>query len=69
MAKQRGKGYQGIRATEAFEYENTRNDFNYCYYWEKWKTMSDYKDTRFPKGTFRDKFNPNIDSFTDEPVV
>ena len=54
MTEQKRKGYQGIRATEAFEYENTRSDFNYCYYWEhgdiisiispcweKWKTMSD----------------------------
>ena len=36
---------------------------------EKNEKLSDYKDTRFPKGTFRDKFNPDIDSFTDEPVV
>ena len=25
MMKQRGKGYQGIRATEAFEHKNTRS--------------------------------------------
>ena len=28
MMEQKGKGYQGNRATEAFEYENTRSDFN-----------------------------------------
>ena len=48
MMEQKGKGYQGVRATEVFEYENTRSDFNYCYYWEKWKTMSDYRDVRVP---------------------
>ena len=30
MMEKKGKVYQGIRATEAFEYENTRSDFNYC---------------------------------------
>ena len=32
MTEQKGKVYQGIRANEAFEYENTRSDFNYCYH-------------------------------------
>ena len=41
MTEQKGKVYQGIRANEAFEYENTRSDFNYCYHWEKLKTMTD----------------------------
>ena len=35
MKKQKGKGYQGIRATEAFEYENTRSDLKYCDYQRK----------------------------------
>ena len=29
--EQKGKGYQGIIATEAFEYKNVRSDFKYCY--------------------------------------
>ena len=29
--EQKGKGYKGIRATGAFEYKNTRSDFNYHY--------------------------------------
>ena len=41
MTEEKWKGYKGITATEAFEYENTRSDSKYCYYWEKWKTMSD----------------------------
>ena len=33
MAKQKGKGNQGIiRLIEAFEYKNTRNDFKHCDY-------------------------------------
>ena len=28
------KGYQGITAIEAFEYENTRSDLKCCHYWE-----------------------------------
>ena len=36
MAKQKGKGYQGIgEIDEAFEYENTRSDFRCCNYQEK----------------------------------
>ena len=35
MTEQKGKGYQGVRATEAFECKNTRNDFKHCYYREK----------------------------------
>ena len=31
MTEQKGKGYQGRRATEAFGYENA-SDFKYCYY-------------------------------------
>ena len=35
MTEQKGKEYQGIRATEAFEFDNTRSDFK-CYdYLEK----------------------------------
>ena len=33
--EQKGKGYQRIRATEAYEYENTRRDFKCCDYREK----------------------------------
>ena len=32
MTEQKWKGYEGIRAAEVFQYENTRSDFNYCYY-------------------------------------
>ena len=44
MTEQKEKGYQGIRATKAFEYTNTKSGFKYCYYWEKWKTVSDYRE-------------------------
>ena len=33
------------------------------------KTMSDYRDIRVPQGAFPDKVTPDIDGFTDEPVV
>ena len=70
MTGQKGKGYQEITATVASEYENARSDFNYCYDWGKWKTMSDYfRDTRVPQGPFPDKVAPDIDGFIDEPVV
>ena len=70
MTEQKGKGYQEIRATVAFENENTRSDFNYCYDWEKWKILPDYfRDTRVPQGSFPDKVTPDIDGFIDEPVV
>ena len=52
MTEQKGKGYQGIRAPEAFEYENTRSDLKHCYYREIWKTKSDYRGTKDPKGIF-----------------
>ena len=35
MTEQKGKGYQRIRAIEAFEYENTRSYFKCCDYQEK----------------------------------
>ena len=35
MTGQKGTGYQGIRAIEAFEYKNTRSDFKCCDYQEK----------------------------------
>ena len=37
ITEQKGKGkqHQGIKATKAFEYENTRRDFKYCYSSEK----------------------------------
>ena len=34
MMEEKGKGYHGIRAIEAFECENTRSDFKCCHYWE-----------------------------------
>ena len=69
ITKQKGKKYQGVRATKTFEYKNTRSDFNSCYYCEKWKTLSDYRDTRVPQATVPDKVTPDIDGFNDEPVV
>ena len=32
MTEEKGKGYQGIRAIKAFEYENIRSDFKCCDY-------------------------------------
>ena len=70
MTEQKGKGYQGIWATETFEYKNTRKDFKYCYYWENWKTISDYRVTRDPRGLFRQiKVTPEIDYITDKTVL
>ena len=40
MTKQKGKRYQGHRAIEAFEYENTRSDLKCCDYQGKCKTIS-----------------------------
>ena len=68
MTEQKGKGYRGIRAIEAFEYENTRSDFK-CYdYREKWKTICETTVT-IPgtQGAFSDKVASDIDDFTDEP--
>ena len=63
MTEQKAKQYQGIRVTEAFEYKNKRSYFKYCYYWEKWKAMSNYRDTRLPgsQEAFSDKVTPDVD--------
>ena len=68
MTEQKEKGYQRIRATEAFEYENTRSDFEFCFYWEKWKPMLDSRDTG-TQGSFSGKVTTGINGFTVEPVV
>ena len=49
-----------------FEYENTRSDFKCCDYWKKWKTIRQItaKYTWDPRAV-----TPDIDGFTDEPVV
>ena len=67
MTLQKGKGYQVIRATNAFECENT-SDFKY-YYWEKWKTYVGLQGYQGTKGHFSDKATLDIDVFTYEPVV
>ena len=67
--EQKRKGYQGIRAIEAYEYENTGSYFKYCHYWEKWKTMSYYRDIPGTQGAFSEKVTSNSDGFTDEAVV
>ena len=64
MMEQKGKWHQGVRTIEVFEYKNTRSDFKCCDYWEKWKTISTAS-----QGAFSDKIAPDIDVFTDEPVV
>ena len=55
ISVQKGKDYQGIRSTEAFEYENTISDLKCCDYWEKWKTIwqTTAKYTRNTRGVFR----------------
>ena len=65
IMEQKRKGWQGIRAIEAFEYENTRSYFKYC---EKNEKLSYYRDTGDQRA-FSDKVTPNIDGFTDEPIA
>ena len=70
MTEENGKGYKGIRAVEAFEYENTRSDFKCCDYREKWKTTWQIQlSIQGTQGAFSDKATSNIDDFTDEPEV
>ena len=68
ITKQKWKGYRGIRAIEAFEYENRRSDLKCWDYREKWKTICQ-ATVSIPEtqGAFSDKVAPNIDDFTDEP--
>ena len=51
MTEQKEKGYQGIRATEAFEYENIRSDFKHCIT-EKNEQLQGHQG---PKGHFQIK--------------
>ena len=67
MTEQKRKGYQRIRSIEAFEYQNIRSDFKCCDYWEKRKTICQ-TTAKYTKA-FLDKVTPDIDGFTDEPVV
>ena len=64
MMEQKGKWYQGVRTIKVFAYKNTRSDFKCCDYWERWKTIR-----TATQGAFSDKIAPDIDVFTDEPVV
>ena len=63
MMKQRGKGYQGIRATEAFEHKNTRSS-NVVITKKNEKTFQTIPDTQ---ETLSDKDAQDIEEFTDEP--
>ena len=67
MTEQKGKGYQGIRAVEATEYENIRSDFRYCDCWEKWKTICQTTLQLSIPGTQRISVKVTPDDFTDEP--
>ena len=60
MIEQKWKGYQGIGVSEAFECQNTRIDFKYCCYWEKWKTI---QTSGIPgtQGAFSDKVTTDIE--------
>ena len=62
MTEQKGKGYQGIRAVETFEYENTRSDLKCCDYRKKCQAAAKY--TRDPRGILG---KVTLDEFTDEP--
>ena len=57
---------------ETFEYENTKSDFKFCNNREKWKEIcqNTAKYTRaWIQEVFSDIVAPDIDGFTDEPVV
>ena len=66
MTEQKGKGNLWIRSTEAFQYKNTRSEFEYCHYWEKGKTISQTtaKYTKNPRDILRERVISNIDGFT-----
>ena len=68
MMEQEGKGYQGIRAIKAFEYENTRSYFDIVITVKNEKQCLT-KGIPWTHGAFLDKFTPNIDGYTDETVV
>ena len=65
MTEQKGKGYQGIRAIEAFEYKNTRSHVITK------KNEKEYVRLQLSikgaQGAFPNKVAPDIDDFTDEP--
>ena len=65
---QKGKMYQGIRATEKYLSTKIHELIWNIVIWEKWRTLS---DIRVPgtQGTFSRKVTPDIDSFTDETVI
>ena len=71
MTEQKGKGYQGIRAIEAFEYENTRSYFKCCDYTEK----NEIKYVRLQlskpgtQGTFSGNVAPDIGDFKNFNVM
>ena len=69
MTEQNRKGYQGIRAPEALECKN-RSDFKYCIaITEKHEKLLDNTGIPKPQGAISDKVTPDIDAFSDEPVV
>ena len=51
MTEQKEKGYQGIRATEAFGYENTKSDFKLLL--RKMKNYVRLEGYQGPKGYFQ----------------
>ena len=67
MKNQKGKRYQGLRAIESFEQENTRSDLKCCDDQRKCKTISQ-TTVNIPRiqGTFSDKVAPDMDDFTDK---
>ena len=67
VMEQKQKWYLGIRAIEAFEYENT-SDVKMMQLLRKKKCQTTAKCTRSPRDNFRSG-HPDIDGFTDEPVV
>ena len=68
MTEQKEKGYQGIWAIEAFEYENTRSDFKYCHYWQN-KKLCQPLGILETQGAFSNKIPWDIDGATDEIVL
>ena len=69
MMKQKGKGYQRIRAIEAFEYENTRSVFKCCHCFSERNEKPCLTQIPGTQGASSDNVTPNIDGCTDEPRV
>ena len=70
MTEQKGKGYQRIRSIEAFEYEIQEMNSNIAITEKNEKQYARLQlSISRTQGKFLYKVTPDIEHFTDEPVI